>query len=198
MCMRNPRWLFEIHSARACWGIDIWNRWRVLLDWYFVRPRWKNVCEKMYVYAHTKYWMPSQPFEDEIVWTSMIHIEWLSLLYISYGFWFDVGGNKGSVLLILCCCWTCGCTMNEEEISMKNIEYFDLLLYCTIESLRQCMDFQDHYWIKIIGIMIVWDSNDWRTSATTSENWEEHLFSGETSFFLPNYVSTRNINRSIQ
>ena len=82
MCMRNPRWLFEIHSARACWGIDIWNRWRVLLDWYFVRPRWKNVCEKMYVYAHTKYWMPSQPFEDEIVWPSMIHIEWLSLLYI--------------------------------------------------------------------------------------------------------------------
>ena len=133
MCMRNPRWLFEIHSARACWGIDIWNRWRVLLDWYFVRPRWKNVCEKMYVYAHTKYWMPSQPFEDEIVWPSMIHIEWLSLLYISYGFWFDVGGNKGSVLLILCCCRTCGCTMNEEEISMKNIEYCDLLLYCTIE-----------------------------------------------------------------
>ena len=98
--------------------------------------------------------------------------------------------------LILCCCWTCDCTMNKEEISMKNIEYCDLLLYCTIESSRQCMDFQDHYWIKIIGIMIVWDPNDWRISATTSENWEEYLFSGETSFFLPNYVSTRDITRS--
>ena len=51
-------------------------------------------------------------------------------------------------------------------------------------------------WIKIIGIMIVWDPNDWRISATTSENWEEYLFSGETSFFLPNYVSTRDITRS--
>ena len=45
VCIGNPRWLFEIHSARACWGIDIWNRWRVLLDWCLVRPRWNNVCE---------------------------------------------------------------------------------------------------------------------------------------------------------
>ena len=74
---------------------------------------------------------------------------------------------------------------------MKNVEYCDLLLYCT-KSSRQRIDFQDHYWIKIIGIMIVikiigimivWDPNDCRINATTSENWKEYLFSGETSYF---------------
>jgi len=68
----------------------------------------------------------------------------IPLIYIM-GFDSTLGATKVLCCLnILCCCRTCGCTMNEEEISMKNIEYCDLLLYCTIESSRQCMDFQDH------------------------------------------------------
>ena len=65
------------------------------------------------------------------------------------------------------------------------------------KEFKTAHDFRDHYWIEIKGIMIVWEVNDWRISATVSEKWEEYLFSRETSFFLPDYVLIRDITRSM-
>ena len=64
---------------------------------------------------------------------------------------------------------------------------------------RQCMDFQSHGdKFKIIGMMIIWGPK-WLMKKCNKCNQKVSyiLISRETSFFLPYYVSTRYITRSM-